>query len=146
MEYIIGALTTIFVMLITSNRINKTYKKYMKPIPIRYTQTRRFELISFTLENEALVEARQRPVTQTSKLYDKTHLRVVVYENKAYWIKDNVFYSADIVEDGNFDHENAKVVDIMAMDKVQLDAMSVIVQRLTEGNKNDYRGPGNQEL
>ncbi len=141
MEYIVGSLVTFFVMLMTSKRIEKSIRQYSKRMPLRYSQTRMFELISFTIENSELSLSIPKPPSQSSKLYEKMHLRVVVYENKAYWIKDNTVYSAEI-NNGNFDHENAKVVDIMSMDKVQLDAMSVIVQRLTEGNKNDYRGPG----
>lgn len=69
--------------------------------------------------------------TQMSKHNKQTEVRVLFLENKAYWIANNSFYSADL-EDGTVNQNTAKVVDIMAMDKVELDKMSFIVEMLTE--------------
>jgi hypothetical protein len=63
-------------------------------------------------------------------------------DGRAYWIKDNQFYCADLVN-GNVDQETAKPVDTMGMDKVQLDKMFFIVQKLTEGKADDRRSSGN---
>jgi hypothetical protein len=71
----------------------------------------------------------------------KNQQRMIFTEDKAYWIKDNAFYEAKVV-DGEIDKENAKVVDTMAMDKVELDKMIFIVEKLTEGIKNDFGNPG----
>ncbi len=81
-------------------------------------------------------------VSQATKLYDKTHLRIIIFNDSAYWIKDNVFYTAEVV-DGNVDEASAKVVDTMTMDKVQLDTMAFIVDKLTEGTADDHRNSGN---
>ena len=62
-------------------------------------------------------------------------------DDRAYWIKDNTFYEANLV-DGEVDKNTTKVVDTMTMDKVELDKMAFIVQKLTEGTRNDFGNPG----
>jgi hypothetical protein len=54
-------------------------------------------------------------------------------ESQAYWIRSNVFYTADLNEMGLVDFDSARPVDTMTMSKVQLDKMSFIVEKLTEG-------------
>jgi len=53
-------------------------------------------------------------------------------DNNAYWIKDNVFYMADMSSDGMVDKDTTRIVDTMAMNKVQLDKMMFIIDRLRE--------------
>ncbi len=60
---------------------------------------------------------------------------------KAYWISDNKVLEAPINEDGRIDFESALPIDTMGMDKVELDKISFIVDRLTEGNSNDSSNP-----
>jgi hypothetical protein len=84
-----------------------------------------------------LNELREIPETQASKYFDSKYtVKVMMFENQAYWIKDNSVFVADIV-DGNVDKSGAKVIDTMAMDKVQLDRLSFIVETLTKGRSND---------
>lgn len=80
----------------------------------------------------------KKPEKQTqSKMHSsKTNIRVIVMEDQAYWIKDNIFYTADILGDG-VDKETTRRVDTMVMNKVQLDKMMFIIDRLREGNSND---------
>ena len=73
---------------------------------------------------------------------EKNKQRMIFTENRAYWIKDNAFYQADLLETGEIDNSTTKVVDTMTMDKVELDKMIFIVQKLTEGKRNDFGNPG----
>jgi hypothetical protein len=137
MEYLIGSLLT-FVLLV-SLRLFARKKINGFDTPITYSQSHVHELIRpFLPENE---ELQQVKVTQAAKHYDKTHIRVIMVQNKAYWIKDNILYTAAIV-DGEVDQDSAKEVDIMSMDKVQLDKMMFIVDKLIEGTTNDYWNTG----
>lgn len=66
-------------------------------------------------------------------------------EGKAYWIQDNKVYVSEL-EDGDLSSINestTQVVDMMALDKVELDKMVFIVETLTEGLANDSSGSGN---
>ena len=63
-------------------------------------------------------------------------------DNQAYWIKDNVFYTADMAMNGNVDKDTTRTVDTMTMNKVQLDKMMFIIDRLREEAFDDRGGTG----
>lgn len=75
-----------------------------------------------------------------SKNYEKeTNVRVIIVDGQAYWIKDNIFYNAPLIND-LVDKESAQRVDTSSMDKVQLDQMLFILDKLREGISDDSRG------
>lgn len=81
--------------------------------------------------------------TQSKMHHDKTNVRVIILDNDAYWIKDNIFYKAPL--DGqSIDKESAEQVDTIHMDKVQLDKMLFIMDKLREGINDDSRGSGDK--
>ncbi len=86
---------------------------------------------------------RLRTKSQSIIQHDKTNIRVIIFDNSAYWIKDNMFYKAPLVNE-LIDKESAEQVDTMGMDKVQLDKMLFIMDRLREGINDDSRGSGNE--
>jgi hypothetical protein len=69
------------------------------------------------------------------------YVRVMVVDDQAYWIKDNTFFTADMVDD-NLDNDSTRTVDTMGMDEVQLKKMIFIVDKLTEGTSNDRGDSG----
>jgi hypothetical protein len=81
--------------------------------------------------------------TQSKLHYDKTNIKVIIFDNDAYWIKDNIFYKAPLVDE-LIDKEAAEQVDTIHMDKVQLDKMLFIMDKLREGINDDSRGSGNE--
>ena len=66
---------------------------------------------------------------QSKNHLNESHIKVIINKGMAYWIKNNLFYTARVV-DGEIDKENAKVVDTMGMDKVELDKMLFIIDQL----------------
>ena len=79
--------------------------------------------------------------TQATEYFESKHILVVRNENNVYWIQDNVFYVADIVN-GQVAEETKKRVDTSNMNKVELDKISFIVDKLTEGKKDDSGNSG----
>ena len=73
---------------------------------------------------------------------ERENVRVIIVENEAFWIKDNAFYTAPMV-DNLISKDSAIQVDTTHMDKVQLDKMLFILDKLREGISNDSRGAGN---
>ena len=73
---------------------------------------------------------------------ERENVRVIIVENEAFWIKDNAFYTAPMV-DNLINKDSAIQVDTTHMDKVQLDKMLFILDKLREGISNDSRGAGN---
>lgn len=106
---------------------------------IIYTQSHVHSLVSSKIAS--LIMPPEPPKTQSRDLLSKNQIRVVFADNQAYWIKDSIFYQADVIN-GEIDNSTTKIVDTMAMDKVELDKMFFIVQKLTEGKQNDGGNPG----
>jgi hypothetical protein len=73
---------------------------------------------------------------QSRNQEEKTNIKVVIFDNKAYFVRDAKFYCAEM-HGTEIDGANATLVDTMGMDKVQLDKMLFIMDQLRDGKKND---------
>lgn len=131
MEYLVGSISTLIVIII-AYKVLQNNAKNEPDYQIQYSQSRIFEMIKPAREFLDFSQEKETIISQAQKIYNKNNIRIVLVENKAYWIQDNQFLVADVI-DGNIDEESTKTVDTMAMDKVELDKMMFIVERLTEG-------------
>ncbi len=140
MEYFLGSAITMIAMFITTRlilpRIIDT-----KPSVLRYSQSHIHTLIMPLIPD--IKSYKKKMVTQSSKHDEKINIRVVILDNKAYFVKDGNFYCADMNGDA-IDRQSATVVDTMSMDKVQLDKMLFIMDQLRDGKKNDSGDSRNQ--
>jgi hypothetical protein len=137
-KYFLGSLVTLLTMFILAKIFYKdfNYKKHLSPY--RYSQSRIHHIVSPFIRPENLKN--DKP-TQSRKHFNKTNLRVIIVDDDAFWIKDNIFYTAKITDEG-VDKETTSVVDTMGMDKVQLDKMLFIIDQLRDGKKDDSGSPG----
>ena len=138
MEYFLGSITTLILFLLISKAVFKDLPED-KPVSIRYSQSHIHSLMSPLLPKNIKFNNKK---TQSMNHYNKHNLRVIMIENSAYWVKDNVFYMADLVS-GEVNPETTRVVDTMGMDSIELDKMLFIMDRLREGLDNDSGGTGN---
>jgi hypothetical protein len=136
MEYFIGSVITIVLMIALS------YFSRKLPLQESFTvQTSQSYLFSLT-GYQAVMDYVDKPkASQASKHMEQMFTRIIIINGKAYWIKDNVFYVADMV-DKEVDKSTAKEVDIMAMDKVQLKEAMFIIDKLKEDSYNDNWNAG----
>jgi len=137
MEYFLGSIITLLVIVFTKIYLSKTLKTKIKPI--RYSQSRALEL-SINIIQQAIAP-KEVINTQSTVHHSKNTLKILVIGRFAYWIKDNNFYMADIIDE-DIDHDTTREVDIMTMDTVQLEKMIYIVEQLREGMPNDNRDSG----
>lgn len=77
------------------------------------------------------------------ELEAKTNIKVIIVDGQAYWIKDNSFFVADL-EGKNVDGSTARIVDTIHMDKVQLDKMLFIMDKLRDGKSHDSGSTGDK--
>lgn len=143
MEYLVGfwlALTSLSILVwyVTNRRVDM--QENNKNL-IRYSQSHVHNLVSPLIPPD--LTKKKRPKTQAKKHEESTNIRVIIMDSKAYWIKDNVFYMADMSPDGTVNKETTQTVDTFSLNKVQLDKMVFIVDRLTEGLDDDSRYSGN---
>jgi hypothetical protein len=144
MEYFIGSFLTLAVM-IYCNAMLKV--KSGKPISlgVKINQSRLHELIKPIVFLESLGKdfAEGQPLTQSKKHYDSQHVRVIISETEAYWVANNKFYVAEVVN-SLIVQETTREVDTMVMDDVELKKIMKIVEMLGEGN--DSSSPGNKNF
>jgi hypothetical protein len=130
MEYFIGSLSTFLTLLFCIRFFLNDKDFKAKPNRFKYIQSHIYEIVKPLLPDIEFVK--KKPNRQSSKHEDSTNVKVIILENKAYWIKDNLFYAAEM-NNNKIDPDSTKVLDIMSMDKVQLDKMLFIVDRLRDG-------------
>lgn len=137
MEYFVGAIITVIAFAVVNLLLNKN-KVEDDSLKITYSQSHVYELMRPFIEMVGPIEENVK--RQSTNYLKNVYMRIMIVKDKAYWIKDNAFYVADVV-DGEVTKENARVVDTMNMDKVELDEMLFIVEKLREDD-NDSRGSG----
>ena len=140
MEYFLGAIVAILSGIAIQKLTRFAYEEDQKLMKIAFSQSHKHEM----LRDYIPINIQHRILnTQSTRHFRSTRVRIMFMDNKAYWIKDNAVYVADIIN-GNIEKDNAKVLDIMSMDDVQLKKIEFIVDRLTEGLANDSGYPGNK--
>jgi len=145
MEYFLGSLIT-FITIVAVGKMLKPKEEGPQTLDfLQYSQSYSHDLVKPFLPT-GLELARLSAKPTQSEIHDqKQKIRVIMMKNKAYWIKNNAFYNAEI-QDGEILKETTSQVDIMGMDKVQLEEMIFIVEELTRGFRDDSGNTGQQKL
>jgi hypothetical protein len=110
-------------------------------VTVRYSQSHIFDLVRPLLPPIINSPIKKR-ISQSTKYEEKNNIRVLIIDNVAYWVKENVFYKAEVMNNG-VDSETTQVVDTIGMDSVELDKMLFIMDRLREGLDSDSGSTGN---
>lgn len=136
MEYLIGALASSVLTTMIFYFIARTRQAY-PVVKIKASQSRTHRLYPpiLNIKNKEIN-------TQSVAHRNKNLTRIIFTDNNAYWIKDNQLYVAD-TDNGLIIENSEKPVDTMGMDKVKLDEMMFIVEKLTEGKNIDNWGSWN---
>ena len=135
MEYFLGSLLTLLAMFVTTKLVSSKTNAIVKN-PFRYSQSHIHEIISPLVPEIKLYKKNKD--RQSDKQEERTNIKVVIFDNKAYFVKDGTFYCAEM-HGTEIDGANATLVDTMGMDKVQLDKMLFIMDKLREGFEDDSR-------
>jgi hypothetical protein len=133
MEYAIGVLLTL-VTVVVANRLITKQLKDKKTSVVKYSQSHIYSVIAPMMFGFGTPTP--KAIRQSQKYQEEVYLRVVISDSKAYWIKENTFYTAEVV-DGMVDKESTTEVDTMSMSDVELKKMMSIVETLREGDSND---------
>jgi hypothetical protein len=116
--------------------------KVSKPLrSIRYSQSDTHQIIRSIVPKK--LNNKKEIESQSAKHAANTMIKIIVIEDKAYWVKDNVFYFAD-TDSGDIVDVTAKPVEISDMSKQDIDKMLFILDNLRKGNENDSSGAGNE--
>jgi hypothetical protein len=64
---------------------------------------------------------------------DKEIVRVAVYEDKAYWVYENVFYESEVTREPDF--STAQPIDTMSLSAKELDKLMEILDEIENHGK-----------
>ena len=110
----------------------------------KYRQSSIYEMVKDVVPKQRF--DKPKVITQSQRHIQKNMLRVVIADGSAYWILNNVFYTANAVN-GRVDEETIKPLDIENMPVKELDKMLSILDDLKQGaGPNDSSGTGNKGI
>lgn len=133
MEYAIGSILTLIAIYVSQKILKKSIPNKIVKRSI-HSQSYFYEVVKPFVPIMDMLTPKRKIVTQASKEQDKHKIKILTYDNHAYWIRDNAVYEADIVH-GELDRDSAKVLDMMGMNDVELKKIMFIVEKLTEGSQ-----------
>lgn len=110
----------------------KKRKKYFAKLV--YTQSSIHQIVKSFLPKD-LFEV-PKTLSQSRKHVRNNTVKVLIIEDSAYWVHNNMFYVADAV-DGAVDSETVRPVDTNNMSKRDIDKMLFILDSLKNGNSDD---------
>lgn len=139
MEYLLIVGLTFIVSWSIIKISNKKRGRFLSKI--RYRQSNIYEMVKDVIPKEMF--EKPKVITQSQKHVQKNMLKVVITEGKAYWILDNVFYTANAIN-GRVDESTVEPLDIQNLPKKDLSKMLSILDDLRKGmESNDSGSAGN---
>jgi hypothetical protein len=130
-------LTFITISSIIIIAVKKSKKYFAKVV---YSQSDIHQIVKNFLPRD-LFEM-PKPLSQARKHIRSNTVKVLIIEDQAYWVHDNMFYVADTVE-GLVNSETVRPVDTNNMSKRDIDKMLFILDSLRNGNSDDSSGAWN---
>ena len=110
----------------------------------KYRQSSIYEMVKDVVPKQRFYKT--KVITQSQRHIQKNMLRVVIADGSAYWILNNVFYTANAIN-GRVDEETIKPLDIENMPTKELDKMLLILDDLKQGvGPNDSSSTGNKGI
>ncbi len=129
MEYVIGSLMAIAVAVVTLIISKIIINSKNRSLVVRYSQSNIYERIKPAIP----FMPPKKKECQSSRHQASQMIRVIMVGSRAYWISDNQVLQAPITPEGLVDQSMAMPIDTMGMDKVELEEIAFIVEKLTEG-------------
>jgi len=138
MEYIIAIGLTFLLSLVI---IKISTRKSMEGLgKIKYSQSTIFENTRHFMTK---VLEEPKIISQAMQHVERHMIKVIIVDDKAYWVKDNIFYTAE-TDHGSIVHETVQPVDTTNMSKQDVDKMLIILDNLGKGkNRDDSSSTGN---
>jgi hypothetical protein len=131
------SLTLIAACSIIIVAVKRNKKHFAKVV---YTQSDIHMIVKDFVPKD-LFDEPKRP-SQARKHLKNNSVRVLMIEDHAYWVHNNMFYVADIA-DGLVNPETVRPVDTNNMSNRDIDKMLFILDSLKNGNSDDSSGAWN---
>lgn len=130
MKYIITAsLTFVLSIAIIKYMSSINYNNYRRSV-IRQSNNH-FINNMFNVNSKT---KNSKPISQLRKYNAQNTVKAIVMNDKAYWVVDNVFYTADAY-DKDIDPASIKPIDIENISKEEVEKLLSILDNLKDRNK-----------
>lgn len=131
MEYVVPMLLTLLSLYTIIVVLKKIEKRILKTARYRQSDIREMlKPILFVSQNNV------NKKTQMDKMLEKNAINVMVIDDQAYWVVNNIFYTAKFT-DGGVDQDTATPIDVNSLSKTDMEKMFFILDKLGDGNTND---------
>ena len=139
MEYALIVVLTLYAVWGILNYSNNRKRK----IRIVYSQSNVHAMIKPFIPKHLF----EKPKTesQSTKHQDKNTVKVLIVDDEAYWVLNNVFYVAE-ADGGMVDPETTRPVDINNLNKKEIDKMLFILDSLNKGKNDDSSSTGDDRF
>ena len=137
-KYLLTAMLTTFVFFAILLYSNKKRKKLFNKVIYRQSDMHNMlkDFFFKDIDNDKVL-------TSQSKIWrERQTTKVVILDQKAYWISNNIFYVGEAV-DGIVKPETGQPLDTSNMSKREIDKMLFILDNLKNGKLNDSGSAGN---
>lgn len=143
MEYFITSIFTLLGSWFLIKLINKNKnKKFHRTL---YKQSDMHKVLKKFFDQQIKYPGLESHSSQLTKRRERDTIKVIVVDEKAYWVSNNVFYVADAVN-GNPIPESAEPLDTKQMSNKDVKKMLFILDNLNDGENNDSGSAGNERL
>ena len=139
MDYIIFAILTFLLLLCIIYIVSKHRVKSL--VKITYSQSAIHEKVRPFIPQNLYNKPELK--TQAMKHVEQHMIKIIVIDGKAYWVKDNIFYTAE-TRNGNVIPDTAHPVDTSEMSKQDMDKMLFILDNLGRRKRDDSSSTGNE--
>jgi hypothetical protein len=136
-EILAISLTLIAVCSIIVVAVKKKDKYFAKVV---YTQSDIHKIVKNFIPNDLFEKPKM--LSQARKHLNNNTVRVLIVEDHAYWVHDNMFYVADTLN-GLVNPETVRPIDTNNMSNRDIDKMLFILDSLKNGNSDDSSGAWN---
>ena len=69
--------------------------------------------------------------SQMRKVLDESTVRVAIQDNSAYWVIDNILYTANVSKDGRILNENAERVNVFDLSEKEVNNLLSIIDTIS---------------
>jgi len=128
-----------FIIKITTKSRNRAFRRTL------YKQSDLHRIMKKFFSQQLITDIDINRSSQLTRRREKDTIKVIVIDEKAYWVSDNVFYVADAVE-GNPIPETAQPLDTKQMSNKEINKMLFILDNLKNGKSDDSGSTGNERL
>jgi hypothetical protein len=146
MDFLMGSISASLAIFLSYKVISRAiWDSQVYPLKIKTYQSHKHQTLVDAGYSSKWMSDEEAPLlkTQATDFHDRQAIRILIVETKAYWIDRHILYTADVVN-GDMDQNTAKPIDTMVLDKVQLDKIMFVVDKLTERYNGEDSDPGKQ--